>query len=703
MHPIRRWPHASALPLACFMLAALLGASRAAAQLPASGSDRPGQLTRAPAVLSRVDAVYPQSAQAEHLEGDVTLQIDISAEGKVTGVTVLKGAGHGFDEAAVAALKQYIFSPAEIDGEAAAVQIEYTQHFAYVPPPPPPTPVAGVPPVSLRGRIIERASRVPIAGAAVRVSIDGNTLEPAKTDAQGQFEVHAPAGNANIEVLDVAHRTFTTHETITQGEQVQVTYYMMPKSFGNFETVVRGQREKKEVTRHTLQREELQSVPGSFGDALRVVQDLPGLARTPYSTGGLIIRGSAATDTGTYFDGVQLPLIFHFGAGPSVVNSEFLDKIDFYPGGFGARYGRAIGGILDVDSRASKPDGIHGSVKIDLIDTGIYFSSPVTQEVTASLAARRSYVDGVLKLVLGSTSSSVTVAPVYYDYQARIDYRPKALPNHRFKLFFMGSDDLLSVVSSATTGPSFELNDHQGFQRLSGEWAYHRRDLTLKTMAFFGFDQTSIGVGTSSVDSPATVSGLREDAEIVLHPAVILRGGLDLQLRQEKVDFSIAAPLNYSPFPGALPSVPLQTSSTSIDQYDFGEWIELEFKTTFGLRVIPSFRLDVYHAYNKTPVAAQPRLIVRQELHLFANLPTVVKGVRRLVQRASLPAVCQSSVWKPHVAASKGAAVLPGGRAAHHAQPQCRRRRLLEQTLRSGGGDFQCGNGRQRHPQKRIL
>ncbi len=626
MCPNRSWPHPSALRLVYLVLAALIVPRGAGAQLPSAGIDRAGQLTKAPAVVTRAEAVYPEAAKAGHLEGDVTLQIDISAEGRVTNVTVSKSAGHGFDEAASEALKQYVFSPAEIDGVPAAVQIEYRQHFAYVPPPPPPAPVAVVPPVSLRGRVIERASRVPIVGAAVQVSIDGNTLEPAITDAQGQFEVHAPAGQANIEVRDVAHRTFTTQETIRQGEQVQVTYYMMPKSFGKFETVVRGQRDKKEVSRHTLQREELQSVPGSFGDALRVVQDLPGLARTPYSTGGLIIRGSAAYDTGTYFDGVQLPLIFHFGAGPSVVNSEFLDKIDFYPGGFGARYGRAIGGILDVDSRASKTDGIHGSVKIDLIDTGIYFSSPITGEITASLAARRSYVDGVLKLVLGASSSSVTVAPVYYDYQARIDYHPKALANHKFKLFFMGSDDLLSVVSSASTGPSFQINSHQGFQRLSGEWAYHKNDLTLKTMVFFGFDQVSAGIGTSTLDSPATISGLREDAEVVLHPAITLRGGLDLQLRQQGVNFSIAAPLNYSPFPGALPAVPLQTASTAIDQYNFGEWLELDIKTTFGLRIIPSFRLDVYHAYGKTPVAAQPRLIVRQELHLLQDLPTVLKG-----------------------------------------------------------------------------
>ena len=84
----------------------------------------------------------------------------------------------------------------------------------------------------------------------------------------------------------------------------------MPKTFGNFESVVRGRREKKEVARHTLQREELQAVPGSFNDPLRDILNLPGLARIPYAAGGLVVRGAATYDTGSCFDGVQLPCCF---------------------------------------------------------------------------------------------------------------------------------------------------------------------------------------------------------------------------------------------------------------------------------------------------------------------------------------------------------------------------------------------------------
>ena len=42
--------------------------------------------------------------------------MDIDETGKVVGVRVLRGAGHQFDEAAVGAMKQFVFSPARRAG-----------------------------------------------------------------------------------------------------------------------------------------------------------------------------------------------------------------------------------------------------------------------------------------------------------------------------------------------------------------------------------------------------------------------------------------------------------------------------------------------------------------------------------------------------------------------------------------------------------
>ena len=63
-------------------------------------------------------------------------------------------------------------------------------------------------------------------------------------------------------------------------------------------------------------------MPGTRGDALKSLQSLPGVARPPFTSGLLIIRGSAPDDTLTYIDGTDVPLIYHFGGLASVVPTD---------------------------------------------------------------------------------------------------------------------------------------------------------------------------------------------------------------------------------------------------------------------------------------------------------------------------------------------------------------------------------------------
>ena len=46
-----------------------------------------------------------------------------------------------------------------------------------------------------------------------------------------------------------------------------------------------------DVAKRTLTMEEVKRVPGTFGDPVRVIQSLPGAARSPFGSGFLIIRG----------------------------------------------------------------------------------------------------------------------------------------------------------------------------------------------------------------------------------------------------------------------------------------------------------------------------------------------------------------------------------------------------------------------------
>ncbi|HTL03529.1 MAG TPA: TonB family protein [Vicinamibacterales bacterium] len=78
-----------------------------------------------PVRIRTVSPKYPPAARAAQFEGDVLLEAVVSAEGKVTGVTIVRSVHPLLDDAARAAVLQYEYAPARRNGvpESAAVRL----------------------------------------------------------------------------------------------------------------------------------------------------------------------------------------------------------------------------------------------------------------------------------------------------------------------------------------------------------------------------------------------------------------------------------------------------------------------------------------------------------------------------------------------------------------------------------------------------
>lgn len=63
-------------------------------------------------ILSKPAPVYTEEARRLKIEGEVVLRIVFGADGTIRDIAVLRGLGHGLDEAAVAAARKIHFQPA---------------------------------------------------------------------------------------------------------------------------------------------------------------------------------------------------------------------------------------------------------------------------------------------------------------------------------------------------------------------------------------------------------------------------------------------------------------------------------------------------------------------------------------------------------------------------------------------------------------
>jgi TonB family protein len=594
------------------------GAPDAAA--PASDAAPPGgpRLTRPPRLLRPADPVYPPEALAAGLSAAVTLQLDLDAAGHVTAVAVIKPAGHGFDEAARDAAYRMAFAPAEIDGQPGAIRIEYVMHFqsiaappAGVPPPPPP-PMR----VIVRGQVRERGTRDPVAWAAVSLMGQGpgRPLElSSTTNDEGAFELSAavdPGTRVRLVVASSEHDPCIRDLVVPPADAApaEVSCLVASRAGPRYETVLAAPNEGQEATRHTISQPEMTTVPGTFGDPLRVIQNLPGIARSPYGLGLLIIRGSSPQDSGVYVDGHRVPLLYHFLGGPSVLTPDLIDRIDFYPGGFGVRYGRATAGVVDVTTRTEPVHRFHGSADVDFLDSSVYFEGPLGGETSAGLAARRSYIDAILPAVIPARQGSTTavVTPVYWDYQGRVT-RP--LGGGRLSLFAFGSNDTLKVIASDPERGGIDLGTSVGFHRVIVDYARTLGGWTSRLSPAYGYDHASFGAGEVTASLSSQVLGLREDLSRAVAPWFKLDLGLDSELRFDR--FGLSLPMIPERRTYGRPELTPSTIDRKQNNLAAGLYVEALVDLTPTLRLVPGVRGDWFRYAGEDRFSGDPRVVLR--------------------------------------------------------------------------------------------
>jgi TonB family protein len=96
---------------------------------PASEAPEEPRVSVPASLLSSGRPEYPPDARAAAVEADVPLEIVVDEGGHVVESTLLRRAGHGFDESALRAIRTYRFAPARRDGLPVRVRMRWSVAF----------------------------------------------------------------------------------------------------------------------------------------------------------------------------------------------------------------------------------------------------------------------------------------------------------------------------------------------------------------------------------------------------------------------------------------------------------------------------------------------------------------------------------------------------------------------------------------------
>lgn len=279
----------------------------------------------------------------------------------------------------------------------------------------------------IRGRVIDRLTRRPVAYAAVVIA--GHEMKGASTDSVGRFTIEdVRPGIYRLAVSSLGYGSVVTPEYILTAAMPPVEIELEEEA-GLLEAVTVApspfrRPAESPVSMRVIGLGEIEKSPGSNRDISRIVRSYPGVSFSPVGyRNDLIVRGGGPSENRFYMDGIEIPNINHFATqgasgGPvSIVNADLVREIGFYTGAFPADRAGALSSVLDFRLRDGNPDRQTFKATLGASEVSLSGSGHIGEKTTWIFSLRRSYLQLMFKLL------GLPFLPDYYDGQVKVKTR----------------------------------------------------------------------------------------------------------------------------------------------------------------------------------------------------------------------------------------------------------------------------------------
>jgi TonB family protein len=538
-------------------LAVALGGTCALYAAPLGAQSTTASTEVTPPKLQHAPPLELPAGQTPSEAVSVELELDIDDTGAVTAAKVVSAPNEPFDAKALAAAREFRFEPARRGDVPLAVRVGYRYVFPAAAPPPPALPL---PIPSATGPAVPAAPPAPPAAQA--------PPPPEVEEYEATAEIDAPP---------------------------------------------------REAVKRTVGEAELTKIPGTRGDALRAIEVLPGVARTGVDDGTPVLRGAGGDESQAFLNGMPVPFLYHFGGVTSFFSSRLLSRVDLYPGNFSPRFGRAVGGVIDVRTRDPRRDGFHGALDVSLIDTSLFAETPLGENTGLAIAGRRSNIDLVYSSLVPEDVFDVVAAPTYYDYQGILSQRLGR--KHKLRVLGYGSRDSVKLVFSEPLDEDPGLTGSVGgtlsFHRLQAElYSTFSPAVTQELTVAFGRLDAETRFGELFQTYGGEELHARGEWSFELGPSVRLTAGADLFSWFLTGEYRGPAPTQYEGNPRDNdPLAAQRIVSVSQGGLNFvrpGAYVELGWRPVPSLLLSPGLRADYYSEFEASTL--DPRLSARYEL-----------------------------------------------------------------------------------------
>lgn len=273
----------------------------------------------------------------------------------------------------------------------------------------------------IRGKVVNPISNEPVSFANILIL---DTELGAITDENGLYEIKSiPPGLYNVRASFVGFKTSTAFEVrVTLAKPLQLDFELEEEAADLSEVVVSSEFTRSEETPLSVRKlntNEIERYPGGNRDISRVIQTLPGVASSPSFRNDILIRGGAPNENKFYVDEIEVPVINHFSTqgssgGPvGILNVNLIKNVDLIAGGFPANRMDAMSSFFEIQLKEGRRDKMATQLTVGASELTLSNEGPLSEKTTYSFSARRSYLQGLFKLL------GLPFLPTFNDFQVK--------------------------------------------------------------------------------------------------------------------------------------------------------------------------------------------------------------------------------------------------------------------------------------------
>lgn len=260
---------------------------------------------------------------------------------------------------------------------------------------------------SVQGVVTSEDTGGPLEGVAVSMELPGAAVRGTLTDRNGFYQIGGLGpGSYTLRGRRIGEAPYEQSVTLVPGDRQTINFELRGSAVTLEGVVVSGERGAviRDLGRQQVTPAELRlvPVPAGSGDLATYLQTLPGVTTTGDQGGQVFVRGGTSSENLALVDGIPIYQPFHIVSFFSVFPEDLISTVDFYAGGFGARYNGRTSSVLDVGLRDGDRNRVRAMGSVSPFLAEVLAEGPLGKGFSWLASARRSLIQETSSVLVGS-------------------------------------------------------------------------------------------------------------------------------------------------------------------------------------------------------------------------------------------------------------------------------------------------------------